>query len=111
MEDTTIRIAEGNFGFSEVINITSDLLAVGDILTFIIKVSNDTEERIIEKEYEIEELEDNTYSLDFVLIEEETELLPAGHYIWGIEQSRTGALQDLPIESNFYGQFIVEKGV
>lgn len=106
--NNVIKIAEGNYGFYERINITSTLLQVGDTLTIVIINNN---ERIIEKKYVIEELQNSTYSLDLILTKEDSSKLPVGNYIWGIEQSRTGALQDLLIGSSYFGRFIVERGV
>lgn len=108
--ENQIIISEGSFGVSETINITSSLIQTDDILTIKIK-ENLESETLVTKPYTVSKTGDKCTIL-FSLTEEETAKLPAGKYIWGIEHTRGTSLnQDLPLEDNFYANFVVKKGV
>ena len=112
MSDKRIVIAEGNYGMDIRIDVKNSSFEIGDTLTFVIK-DNINDIRLVEMSYPIEDLQDNTVSLNILLSEEDSAKIPEGQYIWGIEHTRQGMLEDLPLQDreSFYADFIVKSGV
>ena len=79
---TKITIDKGGYGISIPITIESKILQVGDILTLIVR--DDTGgTALITKDYTIDGLTDNSYTIDFSLTEEDSNKLDVGFYVWG----------------------------
>lgn len=113
MTERKIVMAKGNYGVGMAINIKDEAIQEGDKLKFVIKQNTSVEERIIEKIYDVGEIQDGIIVLNVILTEEESKKLEVGNYIWGIEHTREGMLSDLPLDSvgHFYAEFIVKSGV
>ena len=97
---TSIHMAEGDFGEEMPFVITGEDIEKDDI--FVFKIKN-KEKEIIKKNYTLNE---RVFLLSFT--EEESKLLPAGNYRWGLKQYREGKLINTIVLSE---QFRVERGV
>lgn len=111
-----ITITRGSFGVDFTITVSGETLQKGDNLNFVIKLAG-SKERLIEKSYTINELsEGNITEINVRLTEEESNKLKVEKYKWGVEQTRvvegkTILKDDLLIDEDFTGDFIVLEGV
>lgn len=110
---TKFTMAEGDFGETRNIRISSDDLLTTDTIKLYIK-SNQYDNTLIEKEYTNLTITEEKKIIPFSLTEEESSLLSEGNYIWGMTQYRgTTLVSDIPLDGNtkFFDYFIVEKGI
>jgi len=99
-DGTKIYMAEGDFGEETPFVLTGEDIEKDDL--FVFKIKN-KEKNIIEKKYTLNE---GVFLLSFT--EEESKLLPAGNYRWGLKQYRQDKLINTIVLS---GKFEVERGV
>lgn len=88
-----IEMYEGDFGEKLPINITQGEILEGDVLKFIIQTSEHKE--VLAKDMEV-----NENSFNFSLNKEQTSLLKAGTYLWGLKQYRDELLIDTLTANN-----------
>ena len=109
-EDFSIVMAKGDYGQGILFKIKSDIIESEDIIR--IKINQD-EQTIITKEFtDLEPSEEDKYEVNFVLTEEDSNLLDVGYYEWGFEHERNGVLlNDLLINNEFTNRFEVKRGI
>lgn len=100
VEGLDIEMFEGDFGEKLPMNIIEGDILEDDVLKFIIETSSHNE--IINKEVEVS---DNSFN--FSLKKQETSLLKAGNYLWGLKQYRDDLLVDTLTANN---KFKVTRG-
>lgn len=106
-----LYFAEGQYGTGFEITCESEEMHIGDTIKFII--ADTQENRIIEKDYIVDDIVSNSFVLPVIITKEESELLKEGIYKWGTELLRENELRQVfVLEDNIYqGKLIVRKGV
>lgn len=95
-----IKINEGDFGVILPITVTG--LKDGESVKFVIKKSDESEEKILTKDFPVE-----SSKINFQLTKEETEKLPQGEYLYDALQYKENVLKNTICVDK---QFKVEEG-